>query len=209
MIINKVCGTVWLRGYDRAMSTAAQPLGRNPDGSDNTRPRPRPRFDLVVDHAPLEVLERLRRAAAASPEISAVLLECGGSATDAPRAEHVHKVELTLQGERSRIWSPQLACLVAPRPDGAPGALLKARFGPHPQIWGLYLAGYATSAILTAGLLILGLVQIWLGESPWALWAAPLAMLITALTWGAAFVGQGLGAGQMHDLRRFLDDALA
>jgi len=191
------------------MSTAAQPLGRNPDGSDNTRPRPRPRFDLVVDHAPLEVLERLRVAAAASPEISAVLLEGGGSAEDAPLTDQVHKVELTLQGERARVWSPQLACLIGPAPNAPSGAQLKARFGPHPQIWGLYLAGYATGAILTAGLLIFGLVQLWLGESPWALWATPLAILITALTWGAAFVGQGLGAGQMHDLRRFLDDALA
>lgn len=188
------------------MSQALHPLGQNPDGSYNSGPRPRPRFDLSLPGAPLDVFAKIQRAAEASGEVYAVLLEDGGSLEGAAEADRVHKIELTLRGERVRFWSPQLSCLLSAHADG--GTFVKARFGPHPQVWGLYLAGYASGIILTIGFLVFGLVQLWLGLTAWALWCVPLALLITALTWGAAFVGQGLGAGQMHDLRRFLDDAL-
>lgn len=186
---------------------AGAPL-HNPhlDRAEQTHPRPRPRFDLVLAAQPLEVLARIRAAVAATDQLNAVLLEDGGSPQGAPEAARVHKVELTLRGERVRFWSPQLACLLSAHPAG--GTLVKARFGPHPHVWGMYLAGYATSALLTIGLLVFGLVQLWLGHTPWALWCTPLALLITGLTFGAAFVGQGLGAGQMHALRAFLERAL-
>jgi hypothetical protein len=139
------------------------------------------------------VLDSIRTALEADPEFHGLVLDDGG------------KVELMLSDERVHFWSPQLSALVSASPAGT---LVKARFGPHPHVWGLFLAGYAMGIILTFGLLIFGIVQLVLDLTPWGLYATPAALLITALTYGAAYVGQGLGAGQMHDLRAFLDTAL-
>lgn len=168
-------------------------VGFDPDGKYNSRPRPRPRFDLELQSPPSVVLSTLRQALEADPEFHGLVLDDGG------------KVELVLADERVRFWSPQLSALVSETPTGSH---LKARFGPHPHVWGMFLAGYAMGIILTVGLAIFGIVQLILDLTPWGLYVTPAALMITALTYGAAYVGQGLGAGQMHDLRAFLDKAL-
>ncbi len=176
-------------------STAPNPRpGLDPDGSYNSRPRPRPRFDLQLRHEPGAVLAAIRTAMEASDLVHGLVLDDGG------------KVELMLSKERVRLWSPQLSALVD---EHEQGAYLKARFGPHPHVWGLFLAGYAIGIMLTCASGLFGIVQLSLGLTPWSLWLTPLALLGTGLVYGAAYVGQGLGAGQMHDLRSFLDDALA
>lgn len=167
--------------------------GLNPDGGYNSLPRPRPRFDLELPAPPSEVLRAVREALEMSPEVHGLVLDDDG------------KIELMLTEERVRFWSPQLSALVS---ESDRGTQLKARFGPHPHIWGLFLAGYALGMLLTCACLLFGIVQLFLDMTPWGLWATPLALMITALTYGAAYVGQGLGAGQMHDLRRFLERAL-
>ncbi|MDF1801093.1 MAG: hypothetical protein P1V81_18140 [Planctomycetota bacterium] len=139
------------------------------------------------------MLGAIREAVEGCPKVQGLVLDDGG------------KVELTLVQERVRIWSPQLSALVT---SAEGGSLVKARFGPHPHVWGLFLAGYATGIMLSCATLLLGTVQLLLDMTPWALWLTPAALLLTGLTYGAAYVGQGLGAGQMHDLRNFLDGAL-
>ena len=170
-----------------------RPIGHNPDGTYNSRPRPRPRFDMQLPHTPEAVLGAIRGALDQCEEVHGLVLDDDG------------KIELTLVQERVKIWSPQLSALVSSTEGGT---YLKARFGPHPHVWGLFMAGYATGIMLTCATALFGVVQLFLDMTPWALWFTPLAILITALTYGAAYVGQGLGAGQMHDLRTFLDHAL-
>ena len=179
-------------------------LEPNPGGAHPARPKPRPRFDLESTAAALVLIEQVEQRAAELNTVHLSVFLDGGAAADA--VQRVHKLELTLCGERVRFWSPQLACLVLEKPGG--GTLIKARFGPHPHVWGLYLAGYAAGIMLTLGLLVLGCVQLWLNQSAWALWCVPIAMLITALTYGAAYVGQGLGASQMYYLRHHLEAML-
>lgn len=172
-----------------------RPVGLNPDGSYNSIPRPRPRFYLELPHPPLAVLAAIRGGLEECAEVHGLVLDDGG------------KVELVLSEERVRFWSPQLSALVKESASG--GSHLEARFGPHPHVWGLFLYGYGTGIMLTCAALLFGLVQLFLDMTPWGLWVTPLALMITALTYGAAYVGQGLGAGQMHDLRAFLDRAIA
>jgi len=167
--------------------------GFDPDGHYNSVPRPRPRFDLEVRAQPAAVLAALRAALDGHTGVHGLVLDDDG------------KVELILTEDRVRFWSPQLSALVSASGEGT---RIKARFGPHPHIWGLFLAGYAIGILLSAACLLFGLVQLFLAMTPWGLWLLPLALLITGLTYGASYVGQGLGAGQMHDLRTFLDRAL-
>ena len=177
-------------------ATPSQEPGYNPSGDYNSLPRPRPRFDLESAATPELLFAHFRARLEKAQQVQGLVVEENGT------------VEMTLVGGHARIWSPQLSLLVGPSALGE-GSAIKARFGPHPQIWGLFLAGYAIAGMLACALLLFGLVQVFLDQTPWALYATPLAVLGAALVYGAAYVGQGLGSGQMHDLRVFLESTLS
>ena len=50
-----------------------------------------------------------------------------------------------------------------------------------------------------------GWSQVMLDRTPWALSLVPGAAVIGGFVYGAAFIGQGLGAEQMYELRAFID----
>lgn len=174
------------------MPESTQP-GLNPDGSYNSIPRPRPRFDLESAAPPSALLSHFQDAVEDSTDINGLIVPDNLT------------VELVLSGSRVRFWSPQLSLLLE---ESGTGSRIKARFGPHPHVWGMFLAGYALSGLLTAALLMLGLVQVFLDQTAWALYLAPVTAIGVGLIYGTAYIGQGLGAGQMHDLRTFLDQVL-
>jgi hypothetical protein len=89
------------------------------------------------------------------------------------------------------------------------GSRLRARIGPHPHVWTLFVGLHAFVGFSGLGGVMYGLSQWTAGESPWALWALPLMLVLHAFIAGAAFIGQGLGADQTYQLRSFMDDVLA
>lgn len=115
-------------------------------------------------------------------------------------------VELVPHPSAVHLWSPQLR-LELSEVDGQTD--IHARFSPHPHVWTLYLAIHAVGAFGTLAAAVFGISQHLLGQSPWALWALPIAPVLAALVWALAFVGQGLGADQMYALRRFVEQAIA
>lgn len=175
------------------MTDPAQQHGYNPDGDYNSTPRTRPRFDLASTLAPEALLGHFRSTIDRTAHIAGLVVEENGT------------VEMTLADGHVKVWSPQLSLLIT---DSDSGSAIKARFGPHPHVWGMFLAGYAISGMVACALLLFGLVQLFLDQTPWALFATPIAILCAALVYGAAYVGQGLGAGQMHDLRQFLGETM-
>ena len=92
--------------------------------------------------------------------------------------------------------------------DVPEGALLHGRIGPHPHIWTMFLGLHAVVAFAGLGGVMYGLAQWTIGQSPWALMALPAALALHAFIAGAAFVGQGLGADQVHRVRAFVEDTL-
>ncbi|MBX3247420.1 MAG: hypothetical protein KF901_09580 [Myxococcales bacterium] len=156
------------------------------------RPRPRPQFELRSPLGRDVALERLRQALRASATLRGMVLPHG-------------RVEVTVVPAAQRVWSPQLAVDV----DDAPsGSVLRARFGPHPHVWTLYMALYGVCTMLAIACLVLGASQVTMGASPWGLYLTPIAAVLAGLVYGAAYVGQGLGADQMYELRRFVEDCV-
>ncbi len=155
-------------------------------------PKVRPTFEIAVRLSAREVLERLEanreRVAGA---IAVTFID--GSVELVPHASVVH------------TWSPQLTLRLV-EDEGA--TLLRGRFAAHPHVWSLYLAVHALGAFGTIGAAVYGLSQYLTGESPWALWALPIAPVLALLVWAFAFVGQGLAFEQMHELRRFVEESL-
>lgn len=111
------------------------------------------------------------------------------------------------------FFSPQLE-LEAQRPDPddeyAPAsARLSGRFAPHPHVWTLFVAIYGLIAIGATAGAMWGLAQWILGQPPWTLLAVPAGLALAAFVYGAAFIGQGLGAEQMYLLRSLVDRAVS
>ncbi len=115
------------------------------------------------------------------------------------------RIELHAHGSDQHLWSPQLIVDVVPSHRGSE---LLGRFGPHPSVWTMYMAGYAACGF--GGLLgaSFGYAQWVMGSHPWLLLTVPACLLSALGLYSLAFVGQGAGAGQMKQLRTFLRKAL-
>jgi hypothetical protein len=157
-------------------------------------PRVRPTFELRAELSAEQVIARIRAGlSAAKGSIVAVLIQ-------------PDVVELVPHRTTVHFWSPQLR-LDLDETDGT--TRIRARFAPHPNVWATYMAVHAIGAFATIAAGVTGYSQYVLGQSPWALWALPISPVLAALVWALAFVGQGLGAEQMYDLRRFVEQSLA
>jgi len=158
---------------------------------EEVRPRPRPRFELRATGDAAAILARVKAALAASDLVGMVIPPT--------------RIELTVSERDRHLWSPQLTVDVE---DDEDGASLKARYGPHPHVWTLYVALYAISVFVAIACAVWGFAQVLMGGTPWALYLTPIAVVLAGLVYGASFVGQGLGSDQMYALRAFLEHAI-
>lgn len=81
-------------------------------------------------------------------------------------------------------------------------------YGPHPHVWTLYVGIYAgiTFAFFVAA--VFAFAQWTMGADVVALYFLPPLVLLGLGVHGLAFVGQGLGAEQMDELRGFLEEVV-
>jgi hypothetical protein len=107
-----------------------------------------------------------------------------------------HQVELIPNDWK--LWSPQLAINIRSVEPGQ--TLVLGRFGPHPHLWGLIVALYASCAFSALGGLMLGWSQHLVGTPPTGFWLLLLSGVFAAAAYGSSFVGQRLGGEQMHAL---------
>ena len=154
------------------------------DKKRSKRPRPRPRYEFESDATPEAIIEAVRGFFRSNEQIKGLALP--------------HRIEMAFTSEEQHLWSPQLIADV--RIEGEK-TRLSVRFGPHPHVWGMYLAGHFVLGTLALIALCYGFAQLTLGESPTALLVLPAALVLLGLLYGASFVGQGLGFDQMVRLR--------
>ncbi len=157
------------------------------------RPRMRPRFEVELDVPGEAVLLSLRKLLASrhAPVDGSVLTT---------------QAELTTHRPQHHFWSPYLSVEVARDEDGR--TMLRGRFAPEPNVWILFMGIYGILGMIGTGALMYGVSQWIVRETPWALIGAPVALALIAFTYGAAFIGQGLGAEEMYTLRSFVDEAV-
>jgi len=158
-----------------------------------TRPQVRPRFERHVAVPVEECLRRIR------------------DALEAPEEELIGKVamrhaSIEVPPETKHFWSPQMEVDLEGQEDET--TVLYVRIGPSPPVFTGYIALQAVIFFCGLGTLIYAWSQHAAGESPWALWLFPVFVVLGALVFGGAFVGQGLGAEEMYTLRTFLDRIL-
>jgi len=100
--------------------------------------------------------------------------------------------------EERRAWSPCLSVQVEPL---GTGSLLRGRFGPHPELWTLFMFLYTAVGFLSVMGLMLGFVQWQSGMSPWGFWGPVVGIPGLGILMAISATGQRLSAHQMEDLR--------
>jgi len=105
------------------------------------------------------------------------------------------------------FWSPALHLHIATDDDGT--HTLHGKFSPSSPVWTAFIAIYLSLACIAIGCGSYGGAQMILDEEPWAFIGVPIAIALAAFTYGAAFIGQGLGSDDMYELRHFIDDVIA
>jgi hypothetical protein len=104
------------------------------------------------------------------------------------------------------FWSPALHLHM--EQDASARWTVHGRFSPSSPVWTAFVAIYLSLACLGIGAGCYGGAQMIMGHEPWALLGMPVALALAAFTYGAAFIGQGLGSDDMYELRRFVDEVL-
>lgn len=153
------------------------------------RPELRPHFDLYVGLPPDDVMIRLRARFEAGKR------DWVGHSTG-------HHGQLVVPRAQRHLWSPWLT-FDATEQEG--GTLLSGRFAPHPSIWTMYMAMYGIVVFTMFGLGCFGLSQWMADEAPTMLWSLPIGLVLLAVLYASAFVGQGLTAEQMAGMRAFIE----
>jgi len=106
--------------------------------------------------------------------------------------------EFFVREEDRRLWSPYLSVQLEPKEKGS---LLRGRFGPHPEIWTLFMFLYTAVGFLSLMGLILGFVQWQSGMEAWGFWGAYLGIPGLLILYGVSATGQRLSAHQMDELQ--------
>lgn len=155
-------------------------------------PKMRPTFEIGLPIAPDDAVNQMRA------QLRDEFREC---TTSAGRC-----VDLFVSDEERHFWSPHLSVQVE---EEESGSRLYARFGPHPEVWTMFVFLY--SAVGFAALLGVGwgYAQWISGRPPWALLVVPGAAAVAALLYLGSRVGQRLGRDQMSALRTRLEWLIA
>ncbi len=162
-------------------------------------PRMRPRFTLELDCRAEHVMAALR------DDTSRLERHIEGEFSER------HGVLRLLDADR-QFWSTHLGLTVEDAGKTPEGELRPTRvlgvFSPQPEIWTAYVFAIGILTLIGVFGVMMAIVQLTLGGWPWALVASLIAVLVGALLYTSTLVGQGLAAGEMYELRRYLDDRL-
>jgi len=154
--------------------------------------RMRPRFGLELDCEADDLVAVLRdRTSESDPALEGSF-------------DAAHCV-LRIPDARRALWSPELDLTFERRTDGAPGVRARCLFGPRPEVFTGFAFVYAALATIGLGGAFWGLAQATLGDPPWGFAVTGAAAVAIGAVYASSFIGRGLAAAQMYQLRRHLD----
>ncbi|RMG58297.1 MAG: hypothetical protein D6722_23770 [Bacteroidetes bacterium] len=151
----------------------------------------RPRFSLVVPHAPETLAQHLQAALKQHPDLQGKVV-----------GDHV---VLKMRPHQAHFWSPQLTLDLEAH---ANGAFVRGLFAPNPAVWTLFIFIYSAIGVLSLVGGLYGLSLWTLGKPAPALWFFPGGAALALLVYFAGRFGRQLGEPQMQVLRGFLQDNL-
>ena len=80
------------------------------------------------------------------------------------------------------------------------------RFSPHPSIWTGFMFSYLAISVISFFAILFGASQQLSGQSPWAYWVLPIAVVISVLLWLSSQAGQRLAHGEMEQMKSLIEE---
>ena len=104
-----------------------------------------------------------------------------------------------------KMWSPHLSVQIEPMKEGS---FLRGRFGPHPELWTLFIFLYTGVGFLAVIGLMLGFVQWQSDMAPWGFWGIWFGLPGLGILYGISVLGQRLSSHQMKELKDRIDELI-
>lgn len=149
----------------------------------------------LIETIPLSREEATRRL---REELNTASCPCTGAVSSG-------HVSVAIREEQRQFFSPSLDLHLY---DDPAGARLDGHFGPHPDVWTLYVAVYATLGAVSIGVTMWSASQWMIGGSTATLLALPGLLVLAGLVYLSALIGQRLAADQMTLIDGFLHGTL-
>ena len=154
--------------------------------------RIRPRFKIISEKTPEQILEAFRLA------LKNKDCACKGVAIPG-------HITLMVKPEEIHYWSPQLQLTLE---DNDESTEIRGLYGPSPQVWTLFALSYLAIGILFLFISIIGFSRLSLDLNAPILWVLPVLAAVAILLYISSQLGQKLGAEQTFTLHHFLEDIL-
>lgn len=97
-------------------------------------------------------------------------------------------------------WSPRLQLSL--EEEDADKTHVVGVYGPEHEVWVLFIFGYIITGLLATFSGIYGFTQMFLGDSPWALWGTGSMLVLGLALYLLAQLGQKLGSWQTFQLHK-------
>jgi hypothetical protein len=112
---------------------------------------------------------------------------------------------ITVNKNDEHYWSPSVSLRILQHKEGS---IIKGLFGPRPEVWTLF--AFLRFTMLTASifLTIIGLAQLTLDNTPWALYGLLPILALAVIVWIAGRIGKQAGQSQMDLLKNYVFTAL-
>lgn len=115
-------------------------------------------------------------------------------------------IGLHLPAAERRYWSPRLFLSLEATAEG--GTRINGTYGPEMEIWAVFLYGYLIAGLLSTFAGILGAAQLLTDSYPWGFWVVGAMVLVAAVLYLGAQLGQKLGAWQTFQLHQAYETAI-
>jgi hypothetical protein len=164
------------------------------------RPRMRPSFKVEASCGSEQLMDAFRRHLVLDAE-------------DVDGDFSTRNGVLRIPEAKRRFWTPYLELTIEECGDAETEACdvrtkLWGTFSPRPEIWTGFVFAIGTLTVLSIFSSVWGVAQLALGHGTFAFLVPLAALVVGALLYVSALVGQGLSISEMYRLRAFVDDCL-
>ncbi len=110
-------------------------------------------------------------------------------------------VTIKIPDDQLHFWSPQLSLTIEQKEEGT---IVRGLYGPHPNVWLLFMFIYFFLGFIVLVVLIVGLSRLNLGLHAYILWSIPFALSGIFVLWFIGKSGKKLGHDQIWQIHNLL-----
>ena len=153
--------------------------------------RVRPRFSIITDQEPKELIEKIHAALAQE---------------DAPCIGKVYKEygSISIPVAQQHYWSPSLKMTIERTDEGTE---MRGLYGPRPAVWTMFVFFYSAIGFSIMVLSMMGMSYYSLGKSTNFVWLIPVLIVALTTLYAVAYFGKKKGYNEIVIIHDFVEKA--